>query len=101
MIQKISENETDEDSVYEITVTLDGQTFSGSSEEGHLDPFEWVSIVQNDAKGGCKMLKEGQVNVDHEAMLFVTNFLKNCDMELNSINECACDTSAEFQQVRR
>ena len=50
--------------------------------------------------GGCKKLKDGEVNEAHEAMLFAKNYVKNCKMKLSNINECACDTSAEFQQVR-
>ena len=82
-------------------MSLDGETFTSSPKRGHLDPFEWMNTVMSNDKDGCKKLKDGEVNETHEAMEFTKEYTKNCKMSLSNINECACDTSAEFQQVRR
>jgi hypothetical protein len=60
-----------------------------------------MNTVMSNDKDGCKKLKDGEVNETHEAMEFTKEYTKNCKMSLSNINECACDTSAEFQQVRR
>ena len=77
-----------------VKVTIDEKTFDPPAKR-ILDPFEWTEMVMNDKHGGCK----SEVNLTHESILFVKNWPKNCQMKLDNINECACDTSSEFKQV--